>query len=301
MNADIRSYISSLLETSNAEVLEEGLVTLCCSEVGREKPDAGWPRVLLACSVLNRWAKTDEDRRTASTAIETLEKAEVLRNERDLSISEQAKHCMAFKKLVQMKAQIVPVSGDGDCLFRSVVHVLFNRRNLPKELEDDLSVLLRRRCTKVRYNDAPEAERRRHTEEDWNAKFMSVEGMSQHGTFADTAEVYKLAVLLSLPSNSRHHLPGAIWDTFETDRELWVVRYDDNVSFDNGLAKPGDYYMFCHGSFPQAEGSQRNPRDSEIRVYFDPYVCNISTQSVFQMVTVIRACDRATGTMKEFF
>ena len=199
MSTDLRCHVSSLLETSSAEVLEEGLVTLCCSELETEKPEAGWPRVLLACSVLDKWAKTDEDRCAANTAIERLENAVELRNRQTLSQRDQAEHCLAFKRLIERKVQIVPVSGDGDCLFRSVVHVLFNRRNMPEELENDLNALLRKLCTKVCYNDLPEAEKKRHTEEDWNMKFTSEAGMSQHGTYADTPEVYKLAVLLSLP------------------------------------------------------------------------------------------------------
>ena len=280
MNADVRNHISSLLETSSAEVLEEGLVTLCCSELGTERPEAGWPRVLLACSVLDKWAKTDEDRRAASTAIERLENAEELRNKRRLSPAEGAKQCLAFKRLVERKAQIVPVCGDGDCLFRSVVHVLFNRRDLPEELENDLNARLRKLCTKVCYNDAPEAERRRYTEEDWNTTFMSEEGMSQHGTYADFAEVYKLAVLLSLFCSFNATCHGNIRDTSDTDRELWVVRHDGNVSFENGVVKPGTNYMFCHGSFQQKEGTQKSPHDREIRVFYDSYVCHSTTTAL---------------------
>ena len=207
MSSCIHNHITSLLEVSSVEVLEEGLVTLCCSELHKEKPEPGWPRVLLACSVLEKWARTDDERGAARAAIERLTNAQELRQPKRFSNPEIAKQNLAFKKLIRRDVEIVPVSGDGDCLFRSVVHVVFNRRVLPKDLEDQFSMMLRKLCTKVCYNVAPEAEKRKYTKEEWDMRYKSEKGMSQHGTFADMAEVYKLAILLSLSrSFFIHHL-----------------------------------------------------------------------------------------------
>ena len=85
---------------------------------------------------------------------------------------------------------------------------------------------------------------------------------------------------------------------------MWVVRYDDSVSFENGVVKPSYNYMFCHGSFQQKEGFQKNPRDSEIRVFYDPYVCHITCFNAVFFINDGNDCcthNRTTGITKEFF
>ena len=102
-----------------------------------------------------------------------------------------------------------------------------------------------------------------------------------------------------------HHVviipPGHALENAETDKEIWVVRFDDTISFENDGVKPSESYLFCHDSFGQRDSLENNA----IRVLYDPYVCCNNfifiKHAFYDIHTICMLFNRVVDTMKGFF
>ena len=196
-------HIRRLLTTTNMQALEQGLVALYASETLQPQApiDLGWPSVLVACSVIEAWARSDEDKRLGEAVIKRLLNEPTLRVGEQPDQGARDRQRLAFKKLVERQMVVLPVRGDGNCLYRSVVRIVFGGYPLPEDFETQLCQQLRQRCCKVTYDDLPPAEKARTKPEDWNAfNAIADEDGSQFGVWADATEVYRLSILLRLLS-----------------------------------------------------------------------------------------------------
>lgn len=200
---DVKESIEELLNTKNIVALERGLVTLCCSEAGKPEPDRGWPSILLAVSALDAWATSPAEKARVESTIDNLLNSPELRNFVTQKTDQKSKdeQRLAFKKLLERRLRTLHVRGDGNCLFRSIVRIMFNGFKIPESYEDTFSLDLRKRCCRVTYDLLPDKMKGKMSREEWDSIQAGVEGsqdMGASGEWGDTTQLIKIAALLGL-------------------------------------------------------------------------------------------------------
>ena len=200
---DVKETIEELLNTTNIVALERGLVTLCCSEGRKPEPDRGWPSILLACSALDAWATSPAEKARVEGVIDNLMNSAELRSFVTAKSDQRYKddQRLAFKKLLERRMTTLQVRGDGNCLFRSIVRIMFNGFKIPESYEDSMSLDLRKMCGRVTYDLLPDKMKGEMSRDDWNSIQAGVDGSEDTaaaGVWGDATQLIKIAALLRL-------------------------------------------------------------------------------------------------------